>query len=243
MTIDAAPTASCFAVPSAPVDARITDTLVGTRRLMRLVLRRDRARLSLWVVGLVGLMAVSARSIASLYETPGQIRTYVDTVGDNPALVMFAGPGYGFDDATVGAILVNETSLWVALAAALMNVFLVVRHTRTEEDTERLDLVGSLVVGRHAPAAATLLVAGMANLAVAVGCTVAAIAFGFATAGSIALGASIGLTGLAFGAASAAGAQVASTGRSALGASVGLVGLAFVGRGIGDGAAPALSWS
>ncbi|MDH4076809.1 MAG: hypothetical protein OEW29_12800, partial [Acidimicrobiia bacterium] len=94
----------------------------GAARLIRLILRRDRFRLPLWWVGLVGLMAVSAQSINSLYGTDDAARAYVSTVGDNPALEMFAGPGYGFDRPTPGAVLVNETSLWLALAAGLMSV-------------------------------------------------------------------------------------------------------------------------
>lgn len=215
----------------------------GTARLVRLIVRRDRIRLSLWVVGLVALMTVSAQSIASLYGSPDEIATYVDTVGENPALVIFGGPGYGFDEPNTGVILVNETTLWMALAVALMSVFLVTRHTRTEEESERMDLLRALVVGRHAHLAAAMVVVVSANVLVAAGCAVAASAFGFDAAGSVALGAGIGLVGCAFAAATAVAVQVASTGRAALGLAAGSVALAFVVRGIGDVSAPVLSWT
>ena len=35
----------------------------------------------------------------------------------------------------------NETALWLFIAAGVMSVFMVVRHTRTEEETERAELV------------------------------------------------------------------------------------------------------
>lgn len=219
------------------------ESLVGTRRLVRLVIRRDRIRLALWVVGLVALMAVSAQSIAGLYDTPATVRTYTDTVGDNPALIMFAGPGYGFDDPNAGVILVNETALWMALGCALMSVFLVNRHTRAEEESERADLVRSTVVGRHAPLAATLAVAMFANVAVAVGSALTTLALGFPVAGTLALSAAVALAGVAFAGSTAVAVQIGGTGRSALGLGSALVGVAFVVRGIGDVSAPALAWT
>lgn len=216
--------------------------MTATVRLVRLILRRDRWRLPAWLVGLVGLMAVSAQSIHSLYGTDEAARAYVATVGDNPALVMFAGPGYGFDRPTSGVVLVNETMLWLALAAGLMSVFLVNRHTRAEEESERADLVRSTVVGRHAPVVAALAVTAGANVAVALGVAAVTLAFGFPVAGTVALAAAVGLVGMAFGATTAVAAQVAGTGRGAVGLGSALLGLAFVVRGVGDVRAPSLSW-
>lgn len=216
--------------------------LAGSWRLVRLILRRDRVRMSVWVVSLIALMAVSAQSIDSLYGTPEQVATYVRTVGDSPALVMFGGPGYGFGDPNPGVILVNETSLWMALATALMSVFLVNRHTRAEEERERMDLVRALVVGRHAHLTAAMTVAVAANVVVGAGSAVVVIAFGFPTAGTLALCGSFSAVGIAFAAVAAVGAQVGATGRSSLGLAAGAAGFAFVARGIGDVSAPWLSW-
>lgn len=219
-----------------------TTTMAGTGRLVGLVLRRDRLRLPLWVAGLVGLMAVSAQSIHSLYGTEEAARAYVATVGHNPALEIFSGPGYGFDQPSPGAVLVNETSLWLALAAGLMSVFLVNRHTRAEEEAERTDLVRSAVVGRHAPIVAALAVVGAANLVVAIGVALVTLPFGFPPAGTVALAASVGLTGAAFAAATAVAAQVVGSGRGSAGLGSALLLVAFVVRGIGDVRAPVLAW-
>jgi ABC-2 type transport system permease protein len=220
----------------------LAPTVTGTFRLVRLIVRRDRIRLSLWIAGLIVLMAFSADQVLSLYDTAESIDNYVRTVGDNPALVIFAGPGYGFDDPSVGAILVNKTSLWMSLAAALMSIFLVNRHTRAEEDSERADLVRSLVVGRHASTVAVLIIAALANAMVVAGSAIFTVGAGFDTAGSLALCGSFGLVGLCFAAVAAISAQIAPTGRATLGLATGLLGLAFVVRGVGDVSAPALSW-
>lgn len=220
----------------------LADTLTGTGALVRLVLRRDRLRLALWIGGLVTLMAVSASQMHDLYADPARLASYVRTMDGNPALVIFAGPGYGFDHPTSGAVLVNETSLWMALGCALMGVFLVVRHTRAEEDAERADLVRSGIVGRHAPVTAALVVALAADATVALASAAATAAAGFDLAGSLALCVSFGLTGAVFAAVAAVAAQVAGGGRGALGLGAGAVALAFVVRGIGDVTVPALSW-
>ncbi|MGD9753503.1 MAG: ABC transporter permease [Acidimicrobiia bacterium] len=237
-TAPASPPATAPASPSAIVPS----TLTGTGHLVRLVLRRDRIRLTLWAAGLVALLAVSASQVLALYDTPAKIAGYAATMDDNPALVMFAGPGYGFDTPTIGAILVNETSLWMALGCALMSVFLITRHTRAEEESERADLLRSAAIGRHATTTAVLLVAVAANAAVAAGSALLCIVVGYDPVGSLALGASFGAVGLVFAAVTAVTAQVASTGRGALGLGAATVGLGFVVRGIGDISTPVLSW-
>jgi ABC-2 type transport system permease protein len=215
---------------------------VGTGRLVRLVLRRDRWRLAIWFSGLVLVATISAAQVRSLYDTPAKVATYVDTFGGNPALVTFAGPGYGFDHPTTGVILVNEASLWMAICCGLMSVFLVNRHTRAEEDSERSDLVRSAIVGRHAPVTSALLVAAGINAAVATATTPLIVAIGYPARGTIALTTSFAAVGFVFAAATAVTAQLASSGRSAIGLGAGSVGLAYVARGIGDIHLPALSW-
>ena len=216
--------------------------LVGLWSLVRFVLRRDRVRLGLWVVGLVVLMFFSAQQVEALYGDPAALAGYARTVVGNPALKLFAGPGYGFDAPTVGAVLVNETSLWMAIGCGLMSIFVVNRHTRAEEETERADLMRSLVVGRHAPTAAALVVAVLANVVVAAASAAGTIALGFDAAGTIALCASFGAVGIAFAGVAAVAAQLVNTGRATLGLASGLLGLAFVVRGIGDISAAVLSW-
>ena len=73
-----------------------------------------------------------------------------------------------------------------------MSVLTVVRHTRTEEETGRLELIGATVVGRYAPLTAALLAVGLANLAVAVLVALGLIGVGLPAAGSVALGLAIG---------------------------------------------------
>jgi len=208
--------------------------LRGTGSLLRLVLRLDRVRLLVWLLGIGATAVGSAASLRTLYPDQRSIDQYARLFGDNPALVAFAGPGYGFDDPNLGVILVNEVQLWACLGAALMSIFLVNRHTRQDEDAERVELLGASTVGRHAPGGAAVLAVAGANVVLGAGLAAGFVALGYAVAGSVALAASITASGLAFTAVTALVAQVAGAGRATLGLGTALLGVAFVLRAVGD---------
>lgn len=242
MTTTAAP--SRVLRPSGSDDAAVEPTrpLAGTALLLRLVLRRDRVRLVLWVAGIVALVLVSAGSVEGLYRTPEELDSYAALVRDNAAIVVQAGPGYGLEDPTVGAILMNETAIWTILAVALMSILMVTRHTRAEEESERADLVRSAPVGRHAGSAAAMVGVLLADVAVAVGVVVGLVAFGYGLVGSAAFGATLVGAGAVFAAIALVTAQVAVSPRAATGLAVLVIGLAFVVRAVGDVAENGLSW-
>lgn len=217
-------------------------TLTGTKRLVWFILRRDRLRLSLWLLGLAGLAVVSAGSLPAVYKTEAAIRSYATTAGDNPAAIAFAGPGYGFDDPTIGDILVNEVQLFTMIGVALMAVFLVNRHTRAEEDSEQAELVRSCVVGRHAPMAAVLAVVTAQSAIIGLACYVGFIGFGYESTGSAALAASIAIPGVIFAGVALVFAQVMSSGRGVLSSCNLLLGASFVVRAVGDVAGNGVSW-
>lgn len=218
-------------------------TLHGIGAIVRLILRRDRVRLPVWMLGILGVVGGQSAALPPLYPDQRSIDDYVRLFGDNPALVAFAGPGHGFDDPNLGVILVNEAQLWGCIAIALMAIFLVNRHTRVEEDAERVDLVRSNVIGRHAPTAAAFAVVAGAVVVVSALLTVIFVALGFAAVGSVALGASYAACGLAFAAITALTAQLASGSRSSLGLAATALGAAFVLRAVGDIAGNPIRWA
>jgi len=50
---------------------------------------------------------------------------------------------------SIGALTAWRYGVWAALFTVVMTVFLVVRHTRADEESGRLELVGSAAVGRR----------------------------------------------------------------------------------------------
>ncbi len=163
-----------------------SSSFVGLRHLLRLALRRDRLRIVLWVAGLVGVVVATVESITGLYSTPAELEQYARIVRGNTTLIVQAGPGYGLDDPTLGAVMMNELSVWVAIAVALMNIFVVVRHTRTEETTENAELTRAAPVGRYAGTAAALLCALISTVAVAAGVGLVLAMSGLPVAGTMA---------------------------------------------------------
>ena len=164
--------------------------------------------------------------------------------GGNPALRFLYGQLNG---SSVGALTAWRIGVWAALFGALMTTFIVVRHTRGDEEAGRLELVGSAAVGRQAALTAGLLTAVTANVTVSALLCVVLSAIGLPASGSVAFALAIGASGLAFTGVAAVAAQLASGARGARGICFGVLGAAFVLRAIGDSAGPSgpswLSWT
>ena len=161
------------------------------------------------------------------------------SVGENPALRFLLGRLNG---TSVGAFLAARWGVWGAAAAVLLTIFIVVRHTRADEEAGRLELVGSAAVGRQAPLIAALLAAVIANVAIALLTCLWLTALKLGLAGSAALALSIGGCGLVFAGVAAVGAQLATTARGARGIAIAALGAAFVLRAVGDTGSAGLSW-
>ena len=218
-------------------------SFTGTARIVRLVLRRDRLRLALWMGGVTSMVVISAASLLATYPDQATIDAYGSVFSGNPALVAFAGPGYGMDDPNIGVILVNEVQLWGIIALGLMSIFLVNRHTRAEEDVERADLLRSSVLGRHAVAAATVAVVTAAHAVIALLCAAGFVALDYPPVGSVALALSYLAMGWMFVGVTLVTAQVAASGRGTLGMASIVLGASFVVRAVGDVADSAVRWA
>lgn len=214
--------------------------LVGTATMVRLVLRRDRVRLPVWVLSILGVLALSAVAVASTYTTREQILAYQAVVGGSPAAVAMSGPPVALD--TMGGILVYETSVTALLGAALMSVFLVVRHTRGDEEEGRSELLRSTVLGRYAHSAATLAVLLVANVVLGVGTTLSVLAGEVPLEGAAVYGAAVTAFGLVMAAVATVTAQVMTHARGAVGLALAVLGAAFLLRAVGDTGDGRLSW-
>jgi ABC-2 type transport system permease protein len=218
----------------------------GTRHLVRLILRRDRIVLPIWVLLLAVLPASYAGTYAELYPTAAERATYRTGTASNPSIVALLGPVYGD---SVGALAVQRAGL-LTLIAALVSVLTVVRHTRTEEEAGRRELLGATVLGRYAGLTAALLVTYAANVLLGLLIAGGLVAVGLPGAGSLLFGAAVGLTGIVFATVGGLTAQLTESAGGARGIGLGALGLAFVLRLAGDaggsggtgGGAEWLSW-
>jgi ABC-2 type transport system permease protein len=212
-----------------------TSTLTGTRALAKLAGRRDRIMLVAWIYVLTALIAGTAYSFRKLFPTAAGRTEFAVSAGHNPALLSLYGPLYGN---SIGSLTAWRYGGFAALGAGLMSIFIVVRHTRADEETGRLELVGSAVVGRNAPLTAALLIAAGANIGLAVLISAGLILLGLPAAGSISLALAIAGSGLVFTAVAAVCAQVAGTARTARGLALIVIGVTYLLRAIGDSSGP-----
>jgi ABC-2 type transport system permease protein len=214
--------------------------LTGLGALIKLALRLDRIMLPAWVYVVVIGVVTNAYAFVKLYKTTSSRAALVASGRSNPALLFLYGRLNG-DSA--GALTAWRYGVWGAMFAALMSVFLVVRHTRGDEEGGRLELIGSARVGRQAPLASAIAVAVEANVILAALLCAVLPVLGLPAAGSAALALAIGACGLAFAGVSAVAAQLTSTARAARGLAIGALGVAFLTRAVGDSAgASGPSW-
>ncbi|MFF4128705.1 ABC transporter permease [Microbispora rosea] len=214
------------------------NSLTGTRALAWLAFRLDRVRLTVWVLGLAVMPMGTAANYLSLYPTEADLRA-VSAVLSNPSLVALSGPLFGL---SIGGLTAWKIGVTEFILVGLMSLLTIVRHTRTEEETGRLELIGATVVGRYAPLTAALLVTGLVNLAIAALIALGLLATGLPAAGSLAFGLATGLVGMLFAAIAAASAQLTQSARAASAIAGAVLGGTYLLRAVGDTGPTWLSW-
>ncbi len=213
----------------------MTSSLTNTTALVKLAVRRDRIMLPAWVYVVVIGVSVNAYSFGKLYKTPSSRAQLVASGQSNPALLFLYGR---LDGTSVGALTAWRYGVWGALFAVLMTIFIVIRHTRGDEEAGRLELIGSARVGRQAPLVSAVTVAALANVVLTAVLCAALPLLGLPAVGSAALALAIGTCGLAFTGISAVAAQLTAGARAARGLAIGVLGASFLARAIGDSAGP-----
>ena len=216
----------------------------GVSSLLRLALRRDRVRLSAWIAVLTVMMVYAPNAIKLAYPEEAQRLARVNLL-KTPAGMMLGGPMFGGNETDLGAMMANELMLTLIVAASILAITTVIRHTRAEEENGIAELVLSSVVGRYARTYAALILVGGVNAVLAVTMTLAMASTGFALVDTAAM--SLGITGVAmvFGAVAAVTAQLWRQARTATGAAMAALAVAALVRGIGDvidNSGSALSW-
>lgn len=207
-----------------------------TAALSRFILRQERIRIPIWFIILLLLTTAIAISFTDIYPTELE-RQAMAATATNPAMVAMIGHGYGLDNFTYGAIFTNQMLMFTAIAIAVMSMLLVARHTRSDEEHGRIELIRSLPTGRLSHLHATLLVAIGTNviLALLVGISLFALRIeSMDLNGSLLYGAALGATGIFFAAITAIFAQLSENGRGTIGLSFAILIAAYLIRAIGD---------
>lgn len=207
--------------------------MAGLWTLIRLILRRDRIKLPLWIAGFTLVLLAMIPLLQDVYGDAESLATMYATFGANPAGLFMTGP---MDGPTFGAFMTIETLLWWGIAIAFLNTLLIIRHTRHNEELGAQELLLSAQTHRASSLAAALIVAFGVNVIITLSI---GIGFGLMNAPwdnsqSWLYALVMGGFGFVWASVAAVVAQLVESGRSANGILAGLIGLGFVVRGIGD---------
>lgn len=227
---------------AAPASSKSMWTHTGL--LIRLALRRDRIRLSIWIATLTLLMIYTPNALELAYPEEAQRLARVNLL-KTPAGMMMGGPVFGVDETDLGVMMANELMLTLIVATSILAILTVIRHTRAEEESGTAELVLASVVGRYARTTAALSVAAGVNVVLTVTMTAAMVASGFGVADSLGMCAGVTAVAMVFAALAAVTAQMWRAARAATGTAMAALALAALIRGIGDvidNSGSALSW-
>ncbi|QCR33714.1 ABC transporter permease [Lysinibacillus sp. SGAir0095] len=211
--------------------------------LSRLILRRDRFRIPVWLIGIGFFTFIVPVAFTELYGTQAQRDIMAQTM-KNPAMIAMVGT-HDLTHYTLGVMTAHQMLLMTAVVVALMSILLVTRHTREEEENGRIELIRSLPVGRLSSLNAALFVYTGVHILLAL-----LIGFGLYALnlesmdleGSVLYGVALGATGIFFAGVTAFFAQLCESSRGTIGFSIAILLISYIVRGIGDVSNPALSW-
>jgi ABC-2 type transport system permease protein len=137
-----------------------------------------------------------------------------------PAMAVLIGPVFGD---TMGALYAASMLLFTMIAVGVMNIFLIVRHTRADEEAGRVEVIRSLPVGRLSNLSSAMLLSAVVNFALAVltgfGLFFVSAAFSVDSmtfGGCMLYGVILGVSGFFFASTTASTCQTTQTSRGAI---------------------------
>jgi len=141
----------------------ITELFKGTNSLTALLFRKDRWKILIWIGCIVGISLAAAAAYPSIYLTEEDVLGFAITM-DNPAMKAMIGPGYELQDYNTATIFGHEMLIFTLIAIGVMNILIVGRSTRADEEDGILELVRSLPVGRLSYLSAAIIEGILLNL-------------------------------------------------------------------------------
>lgn len=171
------------------------DNFAGTAALIRLILRRDMIILPLFIFFMVLIVVGIAASFVNLYSDATVRQAFFIQIQNNPSIVALLGSVL---DPSIGGLTAWRTSVAGPLIMGLISIFLMIRHTRSEERKGRLELLDSTAVGRQAVLASAFIVTFGVNIIIAAIISLGLIGVGLPAASSIVLSLTIAAFGCLF---------------------------------------------
>lgn len=220
-----------------------TQLMAKVAQLSVFIIRLDRIRLSLWLLGLSFFTLIVPMSFSGLYGSQQERDGMAQTMA-NPAMTAMVGPG-NLENYTLGAMTAHQMLLMTAVVVGLMSILLVSRHTRADEEEGRLEMIRSLPAGKlsYLNAAIFVIAGTCAVLALINGLGLYALSLeGMDLEGSLLYGAALGAAGLFFAGVTAVFAQLSNNSRGTVGYSIAFLLGSYLVRAMTDITDESLSW-
>jgi ABC-2 type transport system permease protein len=213
----------------------LRENFANSMLLTKFTLRREKFISLAWIAILALVIVGCVPVLENIFFLGGE--TEITELLSLPAMTFMIGPNYALQSDTFGALYTTFMMLFSALTVGIMNVLLVSRHTRADEERGRYEVVRSLPVGRLSNLNATLFTAVVVNAALALVIGLGMFVVGDETMclhGSLLWGVSLGTTGLVFAAITALFCQLSSSSGGAVGFSFVILAIMYVLRAPGD---------
>ncbi|MCI8669659.1 MAG: ABC transporter permease [Lachnospiraceae bacterium] len=171
-----------------------------------------------------------------LYPTQADRQIVAESMS-NPVMVAMMGKAYGKDNYSLGALMSQQSLLFTIVAVAIMNILIVNRNLRGDEEAGRIELIRSKSTGRLFNVLATTIVCVGINilLSLLVGLSLTALNIeSINFVGSMMFGIVLGISGIMFAAITACINQLLTNSKASLGFSFAILGISYFVRAIGD---------
>ncbi|GGK05999.1 exporter of polyketide antibiotics [Lentibacillus kapialis] len=213
--------------------------------IMGLLVRQLRLKILLWLAGFAIIIVATITAYPSVYPDEEARRGFAITM-NNPAMEAMVGSSYSLQDflSTTATLFAQETMLFTLVTVAVMNIMLVSRMTRGDEEEGRTEYIRSLPIGRLSYLGAAMLVITVVNilLAAIIGTGLWATDIdGTDWQSAYLYGSILGGVGLVFAGITAFLAQLAETARGTTMISFGVLAVAYLVRAFGDVSSDTLS--
>lgn len=207
----------------------------GLGALVRLGIQHNRWFLAAWLLGLFVVVPATAAAYEQVFPDPARAGLVIAGLSDNPTMRAMLGPPFSLVEP--GGFTVWRVGTFVATVSGVMAILGTLRLTRADEESGRIELVRSGVVGRHAPLAGAVLVNLGACALLGVLVVVGMVGVGTDAVGSVAFGLGLAATAAVFTGVGAVAGQLTSSARTARGMALGVLGVAYLLRALADGVA------
>ncbi|MCR1897504.1 hypothetical protein NSA47_00675 [Irregularibacter muris] len=200
-----------------------SNDFIGTGTLIRLFLRRDRFLLPIWIIFSVMLTFITA---ATFNVIGGEgLEHVLSEFNKDPLISALLGPVISVDIS--GAIVWRGMSQ-LALALGIGSLLIVIRHTRTDEETGRSELIRAYPVGRYANLTAALIITIIGNMIAGILISLSIIALGGEIKGAFVFGATLSTIGCFFTGVGTLGVQLRESSSTAKSIGIATLGLGLV---------------